>query len=268
MIRRRHARIASRPCQNDSADLPELMIAGYRSDGLPRDHMLRRLRRELRRSGRLDELTLAPLTPSETTELLAQLLNDTPVPSLANAIHRRTQGLPFFIEVRARERLDRTRGRRGGRGRAEPGSRASGGSQGVCRPRSRLRARRDHRARDPGFRTRAPGAPFKRIRRIEFGVLLQRPSAARSVASNSATPSTGARAAHETPASGGKRTSPERGRGLLSSEFPQAVTADTPDSIGQPSRPGTLGEARRTRAGLSELSHPARLASLEGHEFA
>ena len=48
---------------SDSADLPELMIAGYRSDGLPRDHMLRRLRHELRRSGRLDELTLAAWHP-------------------------------------------------------------------------------------------------------------------------------------------------------------------------------------------------------------
>ncbi len=85
--------------------LPVLLIASYRSDGLPRDHMLRRLRHELRRSGRLDELALAPLTPSETTELLAQIFNDTPAPSLANAIHDRTQGLPFFIEELARALL-------------------------------------------------------------------------------------------------------------------------------------------------------------------
>ena len=39
-------------------DLPVLVVAGYRSDGLPRDHALRRLRHELRRGGRLDELAL------------------------------------------------------------------------------------------------------------------------------------------------------------------------------------------------------------------
>ena len=39
-------------------ELPLLVVAAYRSDGLPRDHMLRRLRHELRRGGRLEELTL------------------------------------------------------------------------------------------------------------------------------------------------------------------------------------------------------------------
>ncbi len=75
-----------------------LVIAGYRSDGLPRDHMLRRLRQELRRGGYLDELTLAPLAPAETAELLAEILGDAPAPALVATIHDRTQGLPFFVE--------------------------------------------------------------------------------------------------------------------------------------------------------------------------
>jgi DNA-binding CsgD family transcriptional regulator len=78
--------------------MPLLVIGAYRSDGLPRDHGLRRLRNELRRSGHLDELTLEPLDLAETTELLAQGLGTAPSPALARAIHDRTQGVPFFVE--------------------------------------------------------------------------------------------------------------------------------------------------------------------------
>ena len=51
-----------------------LILATYRSDGLPRDHPLRRVRHELRRSGRLAEVTVPPLSPLETAELLTHLL--------------------------------------------------------------------------------------------------------------------------------------------------------------------------------------------------
>jgi DNA-binding NarL/FixJ family response regulator len=84
------------------SQLSLLMVAAYRSDGLPRDHMLRRLRHDLRRGGHLDELTLAPLEPTETAELLAEILEETPAPSLARAIHDRTEGVPFFVEELAR----------------------------------------------------------------------------------------------------------------------------------------------------------------------
>ena len=84
------------------AELPLLVVGAYRSDGLPRDHMLRRLRHELRRGGRLEELALGPLDRDETGELVAQVLGDAPAPSLARAIHDRTQGVPFFIEELAR----------------------------------------------------------------------------------------------------------------------------------------------------------------------
>jgi DNA-binding CsgD family transcriptional regulator len=78
--------------------LPLLVVAAYRSDGLPRDHVLRRLRHELRRGGHLEELALEPLDPAETGELLQQLLEDRPASSLTRAIHDRTQGVPFFVE--------------------------------------------------------------------------------------------------------------------------------------------------------------------------
>jgi DNA-binding CsgD family transcriptional regulator len=84
------------------AEVPMLTVATYRSDGLPRDHSLRRLRHELRRSGQLDELTLAPLALAETAELLAEILETAPSPARMRAIHDRARGLPFFVEELAR----------------------------------------------------------------------------------------------------------------------------------------------------------------------
>jgi predicted ATPase/DNA-binding CsgD family transcriptional regulator len=78
--------------------LPLLVLAAYRSDGLPRTHGVRRLRLELRRAGHLDEIALRPLEPAATAQLLASVLGDRPAPALADAIHDRTQGVPFFVE--------------------------------------------------------------------------------------------------------------------------------------------------------------------------
>src|SRR4051794_8349696 len=83
-------------------ELSALVGAAHRSDGLPRDPALRRLRHELRRSGSFDELTLAPLGLAETTELLAEVLGGAPAPPLARDIHDRTRGVPFFVEELAR----------------------------------------------------------------------------------------------------------------------------------------------------------------------
>ena len=97
-------------------ELPLLIVAAYRSDGLPRDHLLRRVRHDLRRGGRLEELVLAPLEPAGTGDLLAAILEDTPAPSLVQAIYDRTQGVPFFVEELARALLvtgSVTAGRRG-----------------------------------------------------------------------------------------------------------------------------------------------------------
>jgi DNA-binding NarL/FixJ family response regulator len=82
--------------------LPLLVLAAYRSDGLPRDHRLRQLRHDLRRGGHLEELTLEPLDADETGELLAQILGDPPARSLTRTIHDRTQGVPFYVEELAR----------------------------------------------------------------------------------------------------------------------------------------------------------------------
>jgi len=98
------------------AGLSILLIAAYRSDGLPRDHLMRRLRHELRRGGRLDELTLGPLEPAQTAELLERILESAPAPSLTRAIHDRTQGVTFFVEELAQALVltnSLTEGRRG-----------------------------------------------------------------------------------------------------------------------------------------------------------
>src|ERR671923_2736342 len=52
--------------------LPLLVLAAYRSDGLPRTHGVRRLRLELRRAGHLDEIALRPLEREATAELPAR----------------------------------------------------------------------------------------------------------------------------------------------------------------------------------------------------
>jgi DNA-binding CsgD family transcriptional regulator len=83
-------------------ELSLVLVAVYRSDGLPRDHALRRVRHELRRGGRLDEIALGPLEPSDSADLLQQTLESAPASSLARAIHDRTQGVSFFVEELAR----------------------------------------------------------------------------------------------------------------------------------------------------------------------
>ncbi len=79
-------------------DLPVLVVAAYRSDEVPRPHPLRRLRTDLRRDRLLRELTLEPLSPSETAELVERVLGQPVAPALADRLYRRTQGVPFFVE--------------------------------------------------------------------------------------------------------------------------------------------------------------------------
>jgi DNA-binding CsgD family transcriptional regulator len=79
-------------------DEPVLMLATYRSDEISRGHPLRRLRRDLRRAGRLRELALEPLDRDGTAALAAVALGAAPGPSLVTILYERTQGIPFFVE--------------------------------------------------------------------------------------------------------------------------------------------------------------------------
>jgi DNA-binding NarL/FixJ family response regulator/CheY-like chemotaxis protein len=78
--------------------MPVVAIAAYRSDGLPRGHRLRWLRNELRRAGRLEEISLDPLDRGGVAELLEALLPEAPSPSFVRTVHDRTMGSPFFVE--------------------------------------------------------------------------------------------------------------------------------------------------------------------------
>ncbi len=92
------------------SDQPVLLIAAYRTDEVPRSHPLRALRTALRRDRMLRELVLEPLTPEQTAELTADVLEGPVSPTLARIVHHRTQGVPFFVEelvtaLRADDRL-------------------------------------------------------------------------------------------------------------------------------------------------------------------
>lgn len=78
--------------------MPVLVIAAHRSDGVPRDHRLRWLRNELRRSGLSQEVALEPLDRDDVAELLTELLPEQPSPALVRTVHDRTMGSPFFVE--------------------------------------------------------------------------------------------------------------------------------------------------------------------------
>jgi len=96
------------------ADSSLLIVAAYRSDEIPRDHPLRRLRGDLRRRRVLDEIALESLDEDGTAALLADLLGDAPSRPLLRTVHDRAQGLPFFVEELA--------GALAGEGRLRPGA--------------------------------------------------------------------------------------------------------------------------------------------------
>jgi DNA-binding CsgD family transcriptional regulator len=75
-----------------------LVVGVYRSDEIPRGHRLRKVRADLRRAGRFDELALEPLGAESTVALACRILGGDPGPTLAAALYDRTQGIPFFVE--------------------------------------------------------------------------------------------------------------------------------------------------------------------------
>jgi DNA-binding NarL/FixJ family response regulator len=80
-----------------SLDTQPLLVLGvFRSDELPRDHPIRRLRSELRRAGRLRQVTVEPLEAEATAALLERTLGAAG-PSLRRAVFDRTDGVPFFV---------------------------------------------------------------------------------------------------------------------------------------------------------------------------
>ena len=75
-----------------------LLVMTFRADELHRRHPLLPWLAELDRSGRVERLNLGRLDQSETGALLAAILGAPPTPELAEQIHRRSDGNPFFVE--------------------------------------------------------------------------------------------------------------------------------------------------------------------------
>jgi DNA-binding NarL/FixJ family response regulator len=83
-------------------DAPVLVVATYRSDELHRRHPLRPFLAELQRLPRVIELTVPRLDRSEVAEMLAALRPERADAAFVEEIHRRSDGIPFFVEELAR----------------------------------------------------------------------------------------------------------------------------------------------------------------------
>jgi DNA-binding CsgD family transcriptional regulator/tetratricopeptide (TPR) repeat protein len=82
-----------------SGRAPRLMLlATYRTDELHRGHPLRSFVAELERVRGVQRLELDRLDREGTAELLGHLLGVEPEPQIVDAVSRRAQGIPFFIE--------------------------------------------------------------------------------------------------------------------------------------------------------------------------
>ena len=87
------------PALADAAgDIPVVLIGCYRSDELPRDHRLRAVRAQLRRSRQLAEVDVRPLDDEDVARMLTHLLGTKPGPALAAAVASRAEGIPFAVE--------------------------------------------------------------------------------------------------------------------------------------------------------------------------
>jgi predicted ATPase len=87
------------PALADAAgDIPVVLIGCYRSDELPRDHRLRAVRAQLRRSRQLSEVDVGPLDDEDVARMLTHLLGAKPGPALAAAVASRAEGIPFAVE--------------------------------------------------------------------------------------------------------------------------------------------------------------------------
>jgi len=75
-----------------------LLLVTYRSDELHRGHPLRPFLAELDRVRGIERIDLDRLDREGTAEILSHLLRGEPSPAMADQVHDRAQGNPFFIE--------------------------------------------------------------------------------------------------------------------------------------------------------------------------
>jgi DNA-binding CsgD family transcriptional regulator/tetratricopeptide (TPR) repeat protein len=75
-----------------------LLLMTYRSDEVPRGHPLRSQLPELERTRRLARLDLKRLTRAEVRAQLAGIRGSAPSADAVDAVFRRSEGVPFFVE--------------------------------------------------------------------------------------------------------------------------------------------------------------------------
>ena len=109
------------------------VLAAYRSDEMSRGHPLRRLRSELRRQGRLNELTIEPLGAADAGALLRSVVGADVAPSL-RAHRGRTHGRAAVLRRGARRR-PRRRGSPAPRPRRPRAQLQRGAAPARARPR-------------------------------------------------------------------------------------------------------------------------------------
>lgn len=78
-------------------DAPVLVIATYRTDELDRRHPLRPFLAEVGRLAGVERLLVGGLSRPEVAELLGRLLGRTPSAVAVDLVHRRSEGLPYFV---------------------------------------------------------------------------------------------------------------------------------------------------------------------------
>ncbi|HEU4490308.1 MAG TPA: AAA family ATPase [Jiangellales bacterium] len=75
-----------------------LVVGTYRSDEMRRGHPLRPLLAELERVPSVERLEVPRLAQAEVASLLAAILDHDAAPEVVVDVHRRSEGIPFFVE--------------------------------------------------------------------------------------------------------------------------------------------------------------------------
>ncbi|GAA3621967.1 helix-turn-helix transcriptional regulator [Microlunatus ginsengisoli] len=83
-------------------DAAVLVVATYRTDELTRRHPLRPFLAEIGRLPRTVRIDVEGLDRDEVGELLCGLLGRDPSPAVVSLVHRRSEGIPYFVEELAR----------------------------------------------------------------------------------------------------------------------------------------------------------------------
>ena len=91
-------------------DASVLLIATYRTDELTRRHPLRPFLAEIVRLPGTSRIEVTGLDRDEVGQLLTGLLGHEPSPAVVNLVHRRSEGVPYFVEELAQSAARGLRG--------------------------------------------------------------------------------------------------------------------------------------------------------------